>query len=70
MRLGLDPEITEELKDGDSLTRPSASTFGVAARRAPVELRSLDGAHLAAAGEVGSELEAQGTYERRMVAGV
>ena len=70
MRLGLDPEITEELKDGDSLTRPSASTFGVAGRRAPVELRSLDGAHLAAAGEVGSELEAQGTYERRIVAGV
>lgn len=69
MRLSVDPEIIEELLDGVSLIIPSASTFDVAGRLGPVELRSLDAVHLAAAGEIGPELEGVVTYDRRIVIG-
>jgi predicted nucleic acid-binding protein len=69
MRLGLDREIIEGLLDGVSLIVPSASTFEVAGRLGPVELRSLDAVHLAAAAEIGQELEGVVTYDRRVVMG-
>ncbi len=69
MRLEVAPEIIEELLDSISLILPSASTFGLAGRLGPVDLRSLDAVHLAAAGEIGPELEAGVTYDRRVVSG-
>ncbi len=69
LRLGLGPEIIEELLDGVSLILPSASTFDLAGRLGPVDLRSLDAVHLAAAAEIGPELEAVVTYDRRLVLG-
>ena len=69
MRLEVAPEIIEELLDSISLILPSASTFGLAGRLGPVDLRSLDAVHLAAAGEIGPELEAGVTYDRRVASG-
>jgi predicted nucleic acid-binding protein len=69
MRLGLAPELIEELLDSVSLILPSASTFELAGRLGPVDLRSLDAVHLAAAGEIGPELEGVVTYDRRLVLG-
>ena len=69
MRLGLDPRIIEELLDGVSLILPSASTFEVAGRLGPVELRALDAVHLAAAAEIGRELEGVVTYDRHLAIG-
>lgn len=68
-RLGVDPNVIDELLDGVSLVLPSASTFEAAARLAPVELRSLDALHLAAAAELGPDLEGVVTYDQRVIAG-
>ena len=56
-RLGVSREVIDELLDGVSLFLPSASTLDVAGRLVPVKLRSLDAVHLAAAGELGPDLE-------------
>ena len=69
MRLEVAPEIIEELLDSISLILPSASTFGLAGRLGPVDLRCLDAVHLAAAGEIGPELEGVVTYDHRVVFG-
>ena len=68
-RLGVDPDVIDELLDGVSLVLPSASTFDVAGRLVPAELRSLDAIHLAAAGELGPDLEGVVTYDQRVIAG-
>jgi len=68
-RLGVDPDVIDELLDGISLILPSASTYNAAARLAPVELRSLDALHLAAAAELGPDLEGVVTYDARVIAG-
>ena len=68
-RLGVSRDVIDELLDGVSLFLPSASTFDVAGRLAPAELRSLDAVHLAAAGELGPDLEGVVTYDRRVVMG-
>ena len=68
-RLGVNPDVIDELLDGISLVLPSASTFDVAGRRAPAELRSLDAIHVAAAGELGPDLEGVVTYDQRVIAG-
>ena len=68
-RPGLSREVIDELLDGGSLFFPSASTFDVAGRLVPAELRSLDAVHLAAAGELGPDLEGVVTYDRRVVMG-
>ncbi len=52
-----------------SLMMPSANTFYVAARLAPTSLRSLEALHLAAALELGGDLEGIVTYDRRMTEG-
>ena len=68
-RLGVNPGVIDELLDGVSLVLPSASTFDVAGRLAPAELRSLDAIRLAAAGELGPDLEGVVTYGQRVIAG-
>ena len=68
-RLGVNPDVIDELLDGLSLVLPSASTFDVAGRLAPAELRSLDAIHLAAASELGPDLEGVVTYDQRVIAG-
>lgn len=49
-----------------SLVRLSAETYERAAGLGPVQLRSLDALHLAAAMELGSELEGIVTYDDRL----
>ena len=68
-RLGVNPDVIDELLDGVSLVLPSASTFNVAGRIAPAELRFLDAIHLAAAGELGPDLEGVVTYDQRVIVG-
>ncbi len=69
IRLGVAPGIIEELLDSASLILPAASTFELAGRLGPLDLGSLDAVHLAAAGEIGPELEGVVTYDRRVVFG-
>ncbi|MGA8017158.1 MAG: type II toxin-antitoxin system VapC family toxin [Candidatus Dormiibacterota bacterium] len=68
-RLGVDPEVIDELLDGVALVLPSASTFQAAGWQAPPELRSLDALHLATAGELGPDLEGVVTYDQRVITG-
>lgn len=69
MLLGVAPGIIEELLDSVSLILAAASTFELAGRLGPVDLGSLDAVHLAAAGEIGPQLEGVVTYDRRVVSG-
>lgn len=52
-----------------SLVRLSAETYERASGLGPVELRSLDALHLAAAMEMGDELEGIVTYDDRLAEG-
>lgn len=52
--------------DGVTLLTVPASVFASAGRLDPVELRSLDAAHLAAALELGDDLEALVAYDERL----
>ena len=69
MRLGVAPGIIAELLDSVSLILRAASTLELAGRLGPVDLRCLDAVHLAAAGEIGPELERVVTYDHRVVFG-
>lgn len=68
-RLGLDPVTVEETLDAVVLVLPAATTFHRAGMVEPAELRSLDALHLAAALELGSDLEGVVAYDRRLIAG-
>jgi predicted nucleic acid-binding protein len=68
-RLGIAPEIVTQGLDGVSLVTPGPSTFLVASRLEPPELRTLDALHLAAALELGGDLDGLVTYDTRMIAG-
>jgi predicted nucleic acid-binding protein len=52
--------------DGLTLLTVPASLFAAAGRLDPLELRSLDAVHLAAALELGDELEALVAYDERL----
>lgn len=52
--------------DGVTLLTVPASVFAAAGRLDPVELRSLDAVHLAAALELGDDLEALVAYDERL----
>lgn len=52
--------------DGLTLLTVPASVFTAAGRLDPVELRSLDAVHLAAALELGDDLEALVAYDERL----
>lgn len=69
-RLGLAPELVDDALGAVSLVAPTAATCFVAGQLTPPELRSLDALHLAAALELGDDLEGVVTYDGRLAAAV
>jgi len=65
-RLGVGDEAIEDALDSVTLILPAASTFRSAGILPPTTLRSLDALHLAAAVELGSDLEGLVTYDDRL----
>ena len=68
-RLEIDETTVERALAAISLVLPAVSTFFTAGRLDPPELRSLDALHLAAALELGDDLEGVVTYDGRMIVG-
>jgi hypothetical protein len=68
-RLEIDHTTVERALGAISLVLPAVSTFFTAGRVDPPELRSLDALHLAAALELGDDLEGVVTYDGRMIVG-
>lgn len=66
-RLGLERQAVERALDAVSLILPAATTFHRAAVLRPAALRSLDALHLAAALELGADLDAVVSYDSRLV---
>jgi predicted nucleic acid-binding protein len=56
--------------DGLTLTTLATSTFEAAARIAPATLRTLDALHIAAALELGDDLQAVVAYDDRLATAV
>jgi len=67
-RLGVDEEAVENALDTVTLVLPATSTFRSAGVLPPTTLRSLDALHLAAALELGDDLDGLVTYDERMIA--
>ena len=65
-RLGIDHMVIEDALDTVSLVMPSVATFFAAGQLAPSSLRSLDALHLAAAMEIGDDLEGIVAYDERL----
>jgi uncharacterized protein len=68
-RLGIDTHAVTEALDAVSLVMPGPATFLTAGRLEPPELRTLDALHLAAALELGDDLDGLVTYDTRMIHG-
>lgn len=68
-RLGVDAAIINQALDVVALVMPVPSTFVAAGRLEPPQLRTLDALHLAAALELGDDLDGLVTYDARMVEG-
>jgi predicted nucleic acid-binding protein len=68
-RLGIDEQVASQALEVVSLITPSPSTFLSAGRFRPLVLRSLDAIHLAAALELGQDLDGLVTYDARVEAG-
>ncbi len=68
-RLGLDRDAIVEALEAITLIVPSETTFAAARRVGPETLRTLDALHLAAALELGVDLEGVITYDRRLATG-
>jgi hypothetical protein len=66
LRLGVPADEVDALLDQVSLVVPAASTFHAAQSIGDAELRTLDALHLAAALEIGVEVECVVTYDRRL----
>jgi len=67
----VDPEVMVQARrvlETITLVQVSTSMFEVAGRVDPVDLRSLDAVHLAAALELGDDLEGVLTYDERLAA--
>jgi predicted nucleic acid-binding protein len=65
-RLQIDLRSVEEVLDTVTLLLPSVATYASAGRMEPRGLRSLDALHLAAALEIGSDLEGMVVYDQRL----
>ncbi len=65
-RLGVDRRFLEDALEAVSLILPAVSTFLAAGTLEPSELRSLDALHLAAALELGGDLDGLVTYDVRL----
>jgi hypothetical protein len=68
-RLEIDETTVERALAAISLVLPAASTFFNAGRLDPPELRSLGALHLAAALELGDDLEGMVSYDVRVIVG-
>lgn len=68
-RLDLSQRAVEVALERISLVLPAATTFHLAGGVDPPTLRSLDALHLATALELGDDLEAVVTYDRRLLEG-
>lgn len=68
-RLGVPADVVAEHLDTVTLFSLGESTLGAARTVGPDTLRTLDALHLAAALELGADLEAVVTYDRRLAAG-
>ncbi len=68
-RLGVETETIVAFLDAVTLVAPAATTLAAARHVGPDTLRSLDAVHLAAALELGDDLDAVVTYDRRLAAG-
>jgi hypothetical protein len=66
-RLGITSNIIEDALDTVSLILPTSTTFLVAGQLLPATLRSLDALHLAAAMEIGDDLEGMVAYDGRLI---
>lgn len=64
-RLDIDTRVIEDALDTISLIVPSVATFHNAGRLSPSSLRLLDALHLAAAMEIGADLEGVISYDER-----
>jgi uncharacterized protein len=64
--LQIDPRLVEEALDTVTLVLPSVATYASAGRLEPYELPSLDALHIAAALEIGSDLEGMVVYDQRL----
>lgn len=67
-RLGLYPQAIDDALDTVSLVSPTDATFRRAGDLPPASLRSLDALHLAAALELGADLEGMIVYDERLAA--
>jgi uncharacterized protein len=70
LRLGIPASDVDEVLDEVSLVLPAASTFHLAQSVGIPVLRTLDALHLATALEIGAEVEAVVTYDRRLATAV
>ena len=68
-RVGVDTAMVNQALDVVSLVTPAPSTYFVAGSLEPPELRTLDALHLAAALELGDDLDGLVTYDTRMIHG-
>lgn len=68
-RMGIEPHALVEALETVTLVLPAETTFATAREIGPETLRTLDAIHLAAALELGPDLEAVVTYDRRLAAG-
>ena len=67
-RLGLHPKAIDDALDTVSLVTPSDTSFRRAGELPPPGLRSLDALHLAAALELGADLEGMVVYDEQLAA--
>jgi predicted nucleic acid-binding protein len=67
--LGVAPEAVADALEAVALLAPSETTFASAREVGPDTVRTLDALHLAAAIELGEELDAVVTYDARLADG-
>jgi len=68
-RLGIEPATIDARLAAVTFIVPSETTFEIARSLGPAHLRTLDALHLATATELGPDLDALITYDRRLAAG-
>ena len=68
-RLGIGTGTVVAALEAVALVAPSETTFATARHLGPDTLRTLDALHLAAALELGADLDGVVTYDRRLAAG-
>lgn len=68
-RLGVDADLVNQALGLLALTLPTTATYHLAATLAPPGMGTLDALHLAAALELGTDLEGLVSYDEQLLAG-